>query len=75
MIDNNFKGVPVRILTQAEHHERLINNMAMIMYKSHDRGIAYKRELVLELFIGTNFQERYVNDWIWYLIEDITSKL
>lgn len=75
MIDNNFKGVPVRILTPEQHHERLINNMAMIMYKSHKRGMAYKHELVLELFIGTNFQERYVNDWIWYLIEDITSKL
>lgn len=65
----------MRILTQAEHHERLINNMAMIMYKSHDRGIAYKRELVMALFIGTNFQERYVKDWISYLIEDITGKL
>lgn len=75
MIDIIFKGVPMRILTQAEHHERLINNMAMIMYKSHERGIAYKRELIMALFIGTNFQERYVKDWIWYLIEDVTSKL
>ncbi|VVZ32244.1 Uncharacterised protein [Escherichia coli] len=65
----------MRILTQAEHHERLINNMAYILHMSHIRGIAYKRELVMALFIGTNFQERYVKDWISYLIEDITGKL
>lgn len=65
----------MRILTKEQHHERLINNMAMIMYKSHDRGIAYKRELVMKLFIGTNYQEKYIELYLQELRRDIKGRL
>ncbi|EON7636931.1 hypothetical protein FOI42_RS03185 [Escherichia coli] len=65
----------MRILTQEEHHERLINNMAMIMYKSHKRGNAYKRELVMELFLGTNLQNEYVKLYVKELCLEINGKL
>lgn len=65
----------MQFLTQVEHHERLINNIAMIMYKSHNRGMAYKHELIMNLFLGTNFQNEYMEIYLKELCVDIQGKL
>lgn len=75
MIDIIFNGVPMRILTQEEHNHTLISNMAYILHMSHIRGIAYKRELVMKLFIGTNYQEKYIELYLQELRRDIKGRL